>query len=299
MVALEANGRRDVPNQLRTTSMRHAALRAFLFSMALALSGCAAAIGSNQPPKRILQSSEDWLRDVDITLRATPPIGSVLPVQLAVTNMTTKGMTLKPLEIQGDLRSGTSMKVLTIDEAIQAAGGAQQLSKTLPRANLVHSAIHQSSIPAASASGVAAICLDSMKGGGGGGPGAGALFLLVCGGAATVAVAYRGVVAASPALQVKDLALEGGSLAPGIEDWGYVFLPAGDYAGIEVPIELDTGQTEIIVQAWKSAADLAAGAQSISVPSAVPQGSPQSVRMPLQATTSQSTTSEVQSRQNE
>ncbi len=215
-----------------------------------------------QPPKRIVQSPADGLRELDIVARALPPIGNVLPIQLAVTNLTLKPLTLDPQGVQADRIAGASVAVLPVTDAEQAAGGADQLAKALTRENLVHVTNHQMSVPFASAAGVAKICASAAQSGGGGGPGAGGLFLLVCGGSAVVALGYRAAVAASPDLQVKDIALGYAELAPGVEAWGYIFLPRANYTGIEVPVKSDTGGTEIIAQPWDSAAGIAAFTQS-------------------------------------
>jgi hypothetical protein len=100
--------------------------------------------------------------------------------------------------------------------------------------------------------------------------------LLVCGLAPVVAVVYRGAVAASPSLQVKDLALQAEQLMPGVEDWGYIFLPAGHYSAIEAPISLSAGERQIIVQAWDSAADLGAEPKSAPADSAAMPAPPSS-----------------------
>ncbi len=206
-----------------------------------------------QPPKRIVQSPEDGLRELDIVARALPPIGNVLPIQLAVTNLTLKPLTLDPQEIRAERVAGASVAVLSVADTEQAAGSADQLAKSLPRQNLVHVAIHQPPISQAQGElGASVGCLFLPSGAG----------ILVCPLVWTAVLADRTAVAMSPDLQVKDIALRDGELTPGLEAWGYIFLPRANYTGIEVPVKSDMGGTEIIVQPWDSAADLAAFTQS-------------------------------------
>jgi hypothetical protein len=185
--------------------------------------------------------------------RALPPIGNVLPIQLAVTNLTLKPLTLDPQGIQADRALGGSVAVLSAADAEQAAGSADQLAKSLPRQNLVHVAIHQPPISQAQGELAASVgCLLLPSGAG----------ILVCPLVWTAVLADRTAVAVSPDLQIKEVALRDGDLTPGLEAWGYIFLPRANYTGIEVPVKSDLGGTEIIVQPWDSAADLAAFTQS-------------------------------------
>jgi hypothetical protein len=62
--------------------------------LTLVFAGCAATADTNQPPKRITQSPGNGLREVGIVLRALPPVGAVLRVQIAITNLAVKGMSL-------------------------------------------------------------------------------------------------------------------------------------------------------------------------------------------------------------
>src|SRR6266851_5497709 len=100
----------------------------------LVCAGCATTgVQAAQPPKRIVQSPEDGLRELDIVARALPPIGNVLPIQLAVTNLTLKPLTLDPQEIRAERVAGASVAVLSVADTEQAAGSADQLAKSLPR----------------------------------------------------------------------------------------------------------------------------------------------------------------------
>ena len=218
----------------------------------LVCTGCATT-APPQPPKRIVQSPADGLRELDIVARALPPIGNVLPIQLAVTNLTLKPLTLDPQGIQADRALGASVAVLPAADAEQAAGGADQLVKALTRQNLVHVAIHQPPVSQAQDELGASVGCLFLPGGAG---------ILVCPLMWTVALADRTAVAVSPDMQVKDIALRDGELTPGLEAWGYVFLPRANYTGIEVPVKSDMGGTEIIAQPWDSAADLTASNQS-------------------------------------
>jgi hypothetical protein len=225
------------------------------------LAGCATENPPPPPPKRVVQSPESGLNNLDLVARATPPVGGVLPVQIAVTNVTVRSLSLDAQGIRAQTTSGTSVATVSPDQAIELAGGAQKLARALSEVYLVHVAGHQKE-PSRAQSALAA-CLaplvppTSFEGPGAGQAAAGWIMFvcpIVFGGAAAKSLA----VASSPSLQVSDVALPGGDLTPGDEKRGYIFLPLGNYKAIEVPVEdTSTDSIETIVQPWDSAADLA------------------------------------------
>jgi hypothetical protein len=183
----------------------------------LVCGGCAATSEQvAQPPTKIVQSPENGLRELDIVARAFPPVGKVLPVQIAITSLTTKSLTLDAQGIRAEQASGPGAAVLSVADADRAAGGADQLNRALTEKENT-------------------------------GP------WEFCG------LAYLAARAVSPDLQTKHLSLQNGSLEPGVEQWGYIFLPSGSYTAIEVPVSSDTGAREVAAQRWDSAADLAGG----------------------------------------
>jgi hypothetical protein len=221
------------------------------------LAGCATENPPPPPPKRVVQSPESGLNNLDLVARATPPVGGVLPVQIAVTNVTVRSLSLDAQGIRAQAASGTRVATVSPDQAIELAGGAQKLARALSQVYLVHVAGHQKE-PGRAESAAEVCLLPFTHPQGGSGGLATAWILVVCPTVIGGTVAKSLAVASSPSLQVSDVALPGGDLTPGDEKRGYIFLPLGNYKAIEVPVEdTSTGGIETIVQPWDSAADLA------------------------------------------
>jgi tetratricopeptide (TPR) repeat protein len=237
--------------------MRRAIL---LFAVALWLVGCAAK-NAAPPPKRIVQSPESGLNDLDLVVRAIPPVGGVLPVQIAVTNVTTRSLSLDAQGIRADTASGASAGTLSPDQAIEAAGGAQKLAEALSRVYLVHVAGHQKEPGRAAFAAQMCLLPVTQPGMAAGYPpgtlGAAWIFFvcpIIVGGTMAKSLA----VASSPSMQVSDVALSSGGLSSGMETSGYIFLPTGTYKALELPVkDTSTGGIETIVHPWDSATDLA------------------------------------------
>jgi hypothetical protein len=211
------------------------------------LAGCAAE-NPPPPPKRVVQSPESGLNDLDLVARAIPSVGNVLPVQIAVTNVTQRNLELDADSIQADTASGTSIGTLSADQAIEAAGGAQKLAEAVSRVYAVHVPGHQQE-PGAGESAIRA-CVQSTA------LGAGAMFVcpIVIGGI----VVQRMAVASSPSMQVADVAVSSETLPTGMERRGYIFLPVGNYKALELRVvDRSSGGVETIVEEWDCAADLA------------------------------------------
>jgi tetratricopeptide (TPR) repeat protein len=224
------------------------------FAVLLWLSGCAA---NNPlpppPPKRVVQSPESGLDAVDLVARAIPPVGGVLPVQIAVTNLTLRSLHLDAQGIRAVTVSGASVGALSPDQAIEAAGGAKNLAEALSRTYLVHVAGREKEPSRAELA--ASACIEPTVRLGQAG---GFWLIFVCpiiiGGTAAKSM----TVASSPSLQISDVALPNEGLPSGIERRGYIFLPTGNYKALEVPLkDTSTGGIETIVQQWNNAADLA------------------------------------------
>lgn len=218
------------------------------FAILLWLSGCAAN-NPPPPPKRVVQSPESGLGALDLIARAIPPVGGVLPVQVAVTNVTLRSLELDARGIRAETASGASVGTLSPDQAIQAAGGAQVLADALSRVYLVHVAGHQEEPGRAALA--AQMCAASLQLGVGG-------LVFVCPIIIAGTAATSLAVASSASLQISDVALPSESLPSGMERRGYIFLPTGNYRALEMPVEdSSTGGIETMVQPWDSAADLA------------------------------------------
>lgn len=253
-ITLSRSGKTNIDNRRHDLCSNNWQMRkaVLLIAMTLWLAGCAAK-NTPPPPKRIVQSPESGLNDLDLVARAIPPVGGVLPVQIAITNVTTKALSLDAQSIRADTPSAASVGTLSPDQAIEAAGGAQKLAEALSRVYVVHVAGHQKEPGraelAAGACGGGALAL---------GQAGFAWIIFVCPIIIGGTVAKSLAVASSPSMQVSDVALPSESLPSGMERSGYIFLPTGNYKALELPVEdTSTGGIEIIVLAWDSAADLA------------------------------------------
>lgn len=235
------------------------------FAVLLALVGCAAN-RNPPPPKRIVQSPESGLNDVDLVARAIPPVGTVLPVQVAITNVTLRPLSLDAKGIRAEATSGASVRTLSPEQAIEAAGGANNLAEALARIYVVHVAGREKE------PGRAELAAKACIGPTFGLREAGVFWLMfVCPIIITGTAAKSMAVASSSSMQVSDVALPSGRLSPGVERRGYIFLPPENYKNLQVPLEdTSTGGIETIVQPWDSAAELAGttvfGATSTSSP---------------------------------
>ncbi len=219
------------------------------------LFGCATS--APPPPKRTVQTPGSGLNELDLIVRAIPPVGKVLPVQIAVTNLMTKPITIQLEQIRAGRADGSTVGVLSPDQAKEEAGGADKLIAALSQVYLVHREGRQKEPTRAQL--VAAGCLLPFAGrpSATGAELGAAWIVFVCPIIIVGGVSKSLAVAASSGLQVDDISLNG-YLESGIENQGYIFLPLGEYKTIELPtIDRNTDGLETIVQPWDSAAQVA------------------------------------------
>jgi hypothetical protein len=214
-----------------------------------------------------------------LIVRSIPPVGGLLPVQIAVgpisrrvsldeqgkVKVVEKSFSLNAEGIRAETTSGASVGVLTPDQAIEAAGSAQAILNALSRVDMVHIPGYEEE-PGRAMWALQGCFLPYTLGGPSGRPDPildVTWLLLACPTIAAATTAKSIAVASSSSMQVSDLVISGGPIGgpetPVVQRRGYIFLPPGNYKAIEVPVEVEDesgGGTEIIVQAWDSAADL-------------------------------------------
>lgn len=240
---------------------------------AIAASACA---NVNPPaPERVVQD-ESGREVLSIVMRANPPVGKVLPVQMAILNPTINRLSLDSKNIRGIPDTGGSVATLSLEAAKQEAGGGSELVDQIAHSERLHVASYAHEPERAEM--VAQGCLLPFTTPGGSPQFGAAWIMFVC---PVLIVGAAGLATASTvssSIGVSDVALSSGALPPSAGVSGYIFLPSRKYVALEIPVkDEETGGLITVVQPWRSADDLAQAptpTASSPAPSPLPAAAP-------------------------
>ncbi len=102
------------------------------FLLLLAAVGGCSTRGPQAPPARLVQRPDSALNEVDLRVKALPPVGDTMPVLVTIANITLKSFSLNADRVCAVSADGNRVSAMPLAAAEQSASGGERLAAALP-----------------------------------------------------------------------------------------------------------------------------------------------------------------------